>query len=74
MGPQTRFVQCPAGEIEKRKEVVHTVTLHEIDVINSRAQGFLALFSGDIGEIKQEIRDQIDLKVLLIFSFFLTII
>lgn len=36
MGPQTRFVQCPEGEIEKRKEVVHTVTLHEIDVINSR--------------------------------------
>ena len=34
-----RFVQCPEGELEKRKEVVHTVTLHEIDVINSRAQG-----------------------------------
>ena len=51
MGPQTRFVQCPEGEIEKRKEVVHTVTLHEIDVINSRSQGFLALFAGDFGEI-----------------------
>jgi RuvB-like protein 2 len=37
MGPATRFVQCPEGEIEKRKEVVHTVTLHEIDVINSRS-------------------------------------
>lgn len=74
MGPQTRFVQCPAGEIEKRKEVVHTVTLHEIDVINSRAQGFLALFSGDIGEIKQEIRDQIDLKVTLFLFLFLRII
>ena len=36
LGPQTRFVQCPEGEIEKRKEMVHTVTLHEIDVINSR--------------------------------------
>ena len=44
---QTRFVQCPEGEIQKRKEVVHTVTLHEIDVINSRTQGFLALFSGN---------------------------
>ncbi len=33
MGPQTRFVQCPEGELQKRKEVVHTVTLHEIDVI-----------------------------------------
>ncbi len=62
-------MQCPEGEIEKRKEMVHTVTLHEIDVINSRSQGFLALFSGDTGEIKQEVgflsqvRDQIDQKV-----------
>lgn len=38
MGPQTKFVQCPEGELQKRKEVVHTVTLHEIDVINSRTQ------------------------------------
>lgn len=63
MGPTTRFVQCPAGELQKRKEVVHTVTLHEIDVINSRSQGFLALFAGNTGEIRQEIREQIDTKV-----------
>lgn len=63
-GPQMRFVQCPEGELQKRKEVVHTVTLHEIDVINSRRNGFLALFSGDTGEIKQEVRDQINMKVL----------
>merc|ERR1712010_147397 len=62
-GPQTRFVQCPEGELQKRKEVVHTVTLHEIDVINSRTQGFLALFSGDTGEIMPEVRDQINAKV-----------
>ncbi|CAL8109395.1 unnamed protein product [Orchesella dallaii] len=62
-GAQTRFVQCPEGELQKRKEVVHTVTLHEIDVINSRTQGFLALFSGDTGEIKSEVRDQINSKV-----------
>ena len=43
--------------------MVHTVTLHEIDVINSRAQGFIALFAGDIGEIKPEVREQIDQKV-----------
>lgn len=49
--------------MQKRKEVVHTVTLHEIDVINSRTQGFLALFSGDTGEIKPEVRDQINAKV-----------
>jgi len=62
-GPQTRFVQCPEGELQKRKEVVHTVTLHEIDVINNRTQGFLALFSGDTGEIKGEVRQQINAKV-----------
>jgi RuvB-like protein 2 len=64
MGTNARFVQCPEGEIQKRKEVVHTVTLHEIDVINSRNQGFLALFSGETGEIKNEVRDQIDQKVV----------
>lgn len=42
---------------------MHTVTLHEIDVINSRAQGFQILFSGETGEIKQEVRDQINIKV-----------
>mmetsp|Transcript_5107 Transcript_5107/g.6403 ORF Transcript_5107/g.6403 Transcript_5107/m.6403 type:complete len:505 (-) Transcript_5107:236-1750(-) len=63
MGSTTRFVQCPEGELQKRKEVVHTVSLHEIDVINSRQQGFLALFAGDTGEIKAEVREQIDAKV-----------
>jgi len=63
MGPQMRFVQCPEGELQKRKEVVHVVTLHEIDVINSRQQGFLALFAGDTGEIRSEVREQIDAKV-----------
>ncbi|XP_057569438.1 ruvB-like 2 isoform X1 [Hippopotamus amphibius kiboko] len=63
MGAQTKFVQCPDGELQKRKEVVHTVSLHEIDVINSRTQGFLALFSGDTGEIKSEVREQINAKV-----------
>ena len=57
MGSQTRFVQCPEGELQKRKEVVHTVSLHEVDVINSRQQGFLALFAGDTGEIKPEVRE-----------------
>ncbi|KAI9023253.1 TIP49 C-terminus-domain-containing protein [Hyaloraphidium curvatum] len=63
MAPDVKFVQCPEGELQRRKEVVHTVTLHEIDVINSRSQGFLALFSGDTGEIKSEVREQINTKV-----------
>ncbi|GCF01122.1 RuvB-like protein 2 [Zygosaccharomyces mellis] len=63
MGADTRFVQCPEGELQKRKTVVHTVSLHEIDVINSRSQGFLALFTGDTGEIRSEVREQINTKV-----------
>ena len=39
------------------------MSLHEIDVINSRTQGFLALFAGDTGEIKPELRSQINTKV-----------
>ena len=34
MGADTKFVQCPDGELQVRKEIVHTVSLHEIDVIN----------------------------------------
>ena len=70
---QIRFVQCPEGELQQRKEVVHTVgmsssshlqvSLHDVDVINSRQQGFLALFAGDTGEIKPEIREQIDERI-----------
>ena len=63
MASDSRFVQCPEGELQKRKESVQTVTLHDVDVINSRSQGFLALFSGDTGEIKPEVRDQINQKV-----------
>lgn len=74
-------MNCPEGELQKRQEMVHTVSLHEIDVINSRSQGFLALFAGvykhcshycilltfhhagDVGEIKPEVREQINQKV-----------
>ncbi len=38
MGSDTKYVQCPEGELQRRKDVVHTVSLHEIDVINSRTQ------------------------------------
>jgi RuvB-like protein 2 len=64
MGGETRSVACPEGELQRQKESVHTVVLHDIDVINSRTQGFLALFSGDTGEIKPEIRDQINSRIV----------
>lgn len=62
-GPSVKFVQCPPGELQRRRESVHVVTLHDVDVINSRQQGFLALFAGDTGEIRAEVREQIDAKI-----------
>ena len=47
------------------RETVHTVSLHDIDVINSRAKGYEALFTGDTGEISSEVREQINKKVRL---------
>ena len=63
MGPSTKFVATPEGELQKRQDKVHTVSLHEIDVINSTTQGFVALFSGDTGEIKTEVRESIDARI-----------
>jgi RuvB-like protein 2 len=48
-GATVRFVPCPEGELQQRRDVTHSVALHEIDVINSRTQGFLALFAGKCG-------------------------
>jgi RuvB-like protein 2 len=59
----TKFVNTPAGELIQRKVTNHIVSLHEMDIINSRSQGFLALFAGDTGEIRNEIRVQINDKV-----------
>lgn len=63
LGHETKFVSCPEGELQRRREITHTVTLHDVDVINSRTQGFLALFSGETGEIKAETREQINARV-----------
>jgi len=56
-------IPCPSGEIERHQEVVDTVALHDIDAINSRAQGYMTVFSGDTGEIKSEIREAVDQKI-----------
>lgn len=59
----TTEVPCPSGELEQHVEIVDTVALHEIDAINSRAQGYLTVFSGDTGEIKSEVREAVDKKI-----------
>ena len=41
MGPNTKFVQCPEGELQKRKEVVHVVSLHEARALYLHATAYL---------------------------------
>lgn len=61
---QTKFVPTPTDELRTKRETVHTLTLHEIDVVNSsQSRGVLQLFSGDTGEIKQEVRDHVNAQV-----------
>ena len=63
VGANTKIVSTPGGELIKTRQVEHSVTLHEIDVINSRNQGFLALFAGSTGEINPEVRSHVDKTV-----------
>jgi RuvB-like protein 2 len=43
-GPQVNLVACPSGEIQSRVETMNTISLHDIDVINSRKLTFTQLF------------------------------
>ncbi|KAJ5337397.1 AAA family ATPase Rvb2/Reptin [Penicillium brevicompactum] len=63
IGADTKFVPCPEGQVQVRKETLHTVSLHEIDVVNSRSKDFLALFSDSTGEIRSEVRQQTNITV-----------
>ncbi|KHJ46771.1 ATPase, AAA family [Trichuris suis] len=63
LGPDVKVVSCPSGELQQRHENVHTLTLHDLDIINSRKQGVVALFTGDTGEVSSEVRDQINAKM-----------
>lgn len=63
VGMDTRFVPCPEGELMRIREEVQEISLHDIDVVNSRAEGYLALFSGETGEIRPETRDEVNGKV-----------
>lgn len=56
-------MQYPNGGAAETQEGVHTVSLHEIDAISSDTQGFLTVFSGDIGEVKTEVPEQSNAKV-----------
>ena len=62
------------GELQKMKEVVHTVTLHEIDVIYSRTQvgvyycsdGFIYVLFRDSGPCSVETRGKLNTHLRII--------
>ncbi len=56
-------VPLPQGPILKDKEFVHTVTLHDLDVMQARSSGglFSLLFGGgETREISNEVRQRVD--------------
>ncbi|KAK9847140.1 hypothetical protein MYU51_020417 [Penicillium brevicompactum] len=63
IGAETKFVPCPEGRVQIRRETLHTVSLHEIDVVNSCSNDYLALFSGNTGEIRSEVREQTNITL-----------
>lgn len=63
LNPGDRIVSCPENEIEQIVSDAEEVTLHELDVINSRTDGKRNLFSGNSGEIPSEIRNEVNSKV-----------
>jgi RuvB-like protein 2 len=65
LGPATKLVATPSGEIQQSIETAQTISLHDIDV---RTHGYLVVFSGDTGEIKKEVREQMNKKVSIVFS------
>nr|XP_027205461.1 ruvB-like helicase 2 [Dermatophagoides pteronyssinus] len=58
-----QFVEVPSGELQRSVETEHRVTLHDIDIVNSRPEGFIALFDGNTGEVSHEVRQKVDAKV-----------
>merc|ERR1739848_249481 len=57
------FVPVPRGDVHKKREVIQDVTLHDLDVANSKAGGsseFQALMSSAFGKNrKTEITDKL---------------
>lgn len=66
-GAEVRFVPVPEGELIQTKTVTHTISLHDVDIVNSTSSApqnsLMSLFTGDTGEIRQEVRDSINSKV-----------
>ena len=57
-----KAVPIPSGTILKEREFIHTVTLHDLDVMNSRSGSIFSLLfgGGEEREISPEVRQRVD--------------
>ncbi|KAI5181344.1 RuvB-like protein 2 [Nematocida sp. AWRm80] len=62
LGAPGVYLPCPDGELVKVEEETHTVTFHEIDVLNTKSQGYHSLLN-TATEIPTEVRDTVDAKM-----------
>lgn len=56
IGPMGQYLPCPEGEILKTRIDAHTVTLHEIDILNSKQ----SVVRMSTGEIPVEVREAVN--------------
>jgi RuvB-like protein 1 (pontin 52) len=74
-----KFVPMPKGDVHKKKEIVQNVTLHDLDVANSRPQGggggggkdFNAMMSQFLRTKKTEITEKLRTEVNKIVNKFI---
>jgi RuvB-like protein 1 (pontin 52) len=72
-----KFVPMPKGDVHKEKEIVQNVTLHDLDVANSRPQGggggkdFNAMMSQFLRTKKTEITEKLRTEVNKIVNKFI---
>ena len=55
-----KVVEMPSGPVLKIKEFTYTVSLYDLDLVNSRAGGIFSVFFGGGLEITDEIREKVD--------------
>jgi RuvB-like protein 1 len=66
------YVPLPKGDVHKKKEIVQDVTLHDLDIANSKPQGghdFVSLMGQIMKPKKTEITEKLRLEINKVKSF-----
>lgn len=66
------YVPLPKGDVHKKKEIVQDVTLHDLDIANSKPQGghdFVSLMGQIMKPKKTEITEKLRLEINKVRKF-----